>query len=327
MTDQQTAPAWPGLDADVAAYLGDRKMVPMHVAGVEAARAAFEALPQARGPEMHSVDDRTVDGPHGRLRLRIYRPLDEPALPALVYLHGGGMVIGSIETFDRMARLLAEASSAVVVSVDYRLAPEHRYPVASDEAYFAMQWTVENAATLGIDARRVAIGGDSAGAALAAGTALRTRDEGGAAIAFQLHIYAGMGRDDDHDSIREFADGPIITAGDFAWTKGLYLGDDPSTDHPYGVPSLAEDLSGLPPAIVVTASHDPTRDGSEKFGERLRAAGVQTALLRYPGVFHGFIAHTRTQSRARLAMAEVGGLMRAKFAVGPGSAEWTLDGA
>ncbi|WP_018178124.1 alpha/beta hydrolase [Jongsikchunia kroppenstedtii] len=325
MSAPETAPTWPGLDSDVAAYLGNRAMVPMHVAGVEASRAAFEALPQQPGPDMHSVQDRVVEGPHGDLLLRIYRPVDEPDLPAMVYLHGGGLVIGSVRTFDRLARFLAEAARAVVVSVDYRLAPEHPYPVASDETYFAVQWTATNAADLGVDTARIAIGGDSAGAALAAGAALQTRDEGGAPIAFQLHIYGGFERDDTRPSVLEYADGPIITAGDFAWTKDLYLGDDPSKDHPYGVPPLADDLSGLPPAIVLTASHDPSRDGAESFGEQLRDAGVQTALLRYPGVYHGFMMHADDQSRARLAMAELGALMRAKFAVGPGSVAWGLD--
>ncbi|WFR72721.1 alpha/beta hydrolase [Prescottella defluvii] len=255
-----------------------------------------------------------VDGPHGPLRLRIYRPVDAPNLPAIVYFHGGGLVIGSIDTFDRLARLLAQASGAVVVSVDYRLAPEHPYPVATDEAYFATLWTSDNAADLDIDPTRIAVAGDSAGATLAAGVTLQTRDEGGVPLVFQLHLYAGIDRDDTKPSVVEFADGPIITAGDFAWTKNLYLGDDPSRDHPYGVPSLAEDLSDLPSAIVVTASHDPSRDGAEDYAHRLRDAGVQTAVLRYPGVAHGFLMHADHHDRARLALAEIGGLMRAKFA-------------
>lgn len=303
-----------GLDPDVAAYLGTRAdWVPMHVAGVDAARAAFEALEQRPGPEMHSVEDRVVDGPHGALRLRIYRPVDAPNLPAIVYFHGGGLVIGSVDSFDRLARMLAETSGAVVISVDYRLAPEHTYPVANDEAYFATRWTGMHAAELDIDPERIAVAGDSAGADLAAGVTLQTRDEGGVPLLFQLHIYAGIDRDDTRASVLEFADGPIITAGDFAWTKNLYLGEDPARDHPYGVPSSAEDLSGLPPAIVVTASHDPSRDGAEEYAHRLRDAGVQTAVLRYPGVAHGFLMHADQHVRARLALAEIGGLMRAKF--------------
>lgn len=303
------------LDPDVREYLGTRtSWVPMHEAGVEAARAAFEAVPQPPGPPMHRVDDHTVEGPHGPLRIRAYRPVDDGTLPAIVYLHGGGMIMGGLDTFDRLARHLARASGAVVLSVDYRLAPEHRYPVANDEAYFAAQWASAQAGELGIDAGRIALAGDSAGAALAAGVTLQTRDGGGVPIAFQLLIYAGLERDDTLPSVREFADGPIITAGDFAWTKALYLGDDPSRDDQYGVPPLADDLGGLPPAIVVTASHDPSRDGAEHYGQRLRDAGNETALLRYPGVAHGFLMHADTHERARLALDEIGGIMRAKFA-------------
>ncbi|GAA3661860.1 hypothetical protein GCM10022237_22120 [Nocardioides ginsengisoli] len=202
------------------------------------------------------------------------------------------MVIGSTDDFDILARLLAEASGAVVVSVDYRLAPEHPYPTATDEAYFATQWLAASAAELGIDPERIAVAGDSAGATLAAGVALQTRDEDGVPLAFQLHIYAGIDRDDTRPSVLEFADGPIITAGDFAWAKNHYLGD----------------------AIVVTASHDPSRDGAEEYGLRLRDAGVQVALLRYPGVAHGFLMHADHHARARLALAEIGGLMRARLA-------------
>ncbi|MEV5541547.1 alpha/beta hydrolase [Saccharopolyspora shandongensis] len=303
------------LDPDVAAYLAGRNenWVPMHVAGVSAARTALAGLPRRPGPRMHRVEDRVIAGPHGPLRLRIYWPTGADVLPAVAYFHGGGMVIGSIDDFDILARFLAEASGAVVVSVDYRLAPEHPYPVATEEAYAAVQWIGDTAAELGVDPTRVAVAGDSAGATLAAGVALQTRDEGGVPLVFQLHLYAGIDRDDTRPSVLEHADGPIITAGDFAWTKNLYLGDDPSRDHPYGVPSLAADLSGLPDAIVVTASHDPSRDGAEEYGLRLRDAGVQVALLRYPSVAHGFLMHADHHARARLALAEIGGLMRAKL--------------
>ena len=304
------------LDPDVAAYLDQRSAgwVPMHVAGVEASRTALASLPRRTGPEMAHVEDRVLPGPHGPLPVRIYRPTADSGLPAMTYFHGGGMVIGTIDDFDVLARFLAAASGAVVVSVDYRLAPEHRYPVATDEAYFATQWLAASATELDIDASRIAVAGDSAGATLAAGVALQTRDEGGVPLVFQLHIYAGIDRDDTRPSVLEFADGPIITAGDFAWAKNHYLGDDPSRDHPYGVPSLATDLTGLPDAIVVTASHDPSRDSAEEYGVRLRDAGVQVALLRYPGVAHGFLMHADHHARARLALAEIGGLMRAKLA-------------
>ena len=303
------------LDTDVAAYLEARRStwVPMHVAGISASRAALAAMPRRTGPEMHTVEDKILDGPHGSLPVRVYRPSSPTRLPAMAYFHGGGMVIGTIDDFDIVARFLAEASGAVVMSVDYRLAPEHQYPVATEEAWFAVQWLAAHADELDIDAARIAVAGDSAGATLAAGVALQSRDEGGPPLSFQLHLYAGIDRDDTRPSVIEFADGPIITAGDFAWAKNHYLGDDPSLDHPYGVPSLADDLSGLADAIVVTASHDPSRDSAEEYGLRLRDAGVQVAMLRYPGVAHGFLMHADHHSRARLALDEIGGLMRAKL--------------
>lgn len=305
-----------GLDPDVASYLAARQQYwkPMYEAGVEASRTMMESLPRAAAPEMHRVDDRVVPGPHGPIPIRVYRPTEAAVLPAMLYFHGGALVIGSVESFDSMARFLADATGAVVVSVDYRLAPEFPFPVASDEAYAATRWVVDHAAELGADPGRVAVAGDSAGATLAAGVALRARDEGAPAPLFQLLVYPGIDRSLEWPSVREFADGPIVTAGDIPWSMNMYLGDDPSRDHPYGVPSLADDLSGLPPAIVVTASHDVARDGAEDFGCRLRDAGVQTALLRYPGVAHGFLMHAGEHARARLALAEIGGLVRAKFA-------------
>ncbi|MFC7446490.1 alpha/beta hydrolase [Rhodococcus daqingensis] len=303
------------LDPDVASYLAARQQywTPMYEVGVEASRTMMESLPRVAAPEMHSVEDRTLPGPHGTIPVRIYRPREAAILPAMLYFHGGALVIGSIESFDSMARFLADATGAMVVSVDYRLAPEFPYPVASEEAFAATRWVIEHAAELGTDPHRVAVAGDSAGATLAAGVALRARDERSTMPAFQLLIYPGIDRSLDWPSVREFADGPIVTAGDIPWSMNMYLGDDPSRDSPYAVPSLADDLSGLPPAIVVTASHDVARDGAEDYGRRLRDAGVQTALLRYPGVAHGFLMHADSHARARLALAEIGGIARAKF--------------
>ncbi|MFC9787498.1 alpha/beta hydrolase [Rhodococcus sp. NPDC127528] len=305
------------LDPDVASYLSARQQYwrPMYELGVQASRSMMESMPRTPAPEMHAVEDRTLPGPHGPLSVRVYRPNDAATLPAMVYFHGGALVIGSVESFDSMARHLAAATGAMVISVDYRLAPEFPYPVASDEAYAATRWVLENAAELGTEPNLVAVAGDSAGATLAAGVALRARDEQAQSPVFQLLIYAGIDRSLEWPSVLEFADGPIVTAGDIPWSMNMYLGDDPSRDSPYAVPSLAEDLSGLPPAIVVTASHDVARDGAEDYGRRLRDAGVQTALLRYPGVAHGFLMHADAHARARLALAEIGGIARAKFAL------------
>ena len=187
--------------------------------------------------------------------------------------------------------------------------------LAHDEAYAALCWFHEQASVLGVDAGRIGVGGDSAGGGLAAATALRARNEDGPAIAQQVMFYPGLERRCDRPSMREFGDSPFLTAADIDWMKDLYLGDDPATDDEYGTPALASSLAGLPPAIIAVGHADPLRDGVEDYGNRLRDAGVPTAQLRYPGVGHGFAMQTATVARARAAMAEVGALVAARFAV------------
>ncbi|HLS77660.1 MAG TPA: alpha/beta hydrolase [Nocardia sp.] len=305
--------AW---DADVAvlvARIESTRSGPRR--GVEEARRALESIVRPPGPAMASVREAAIDGPHGSIPLRVYRPHAAPATdaPALVWFHGGGMIMGSLDSFDRLARDVAEATGAVVFNVGYRLAPEHRYPVANDEAYAALCWVHEQAARWGVDTTAIGVGGDSAGGGLAAATALRGRDAGGPAIAQQVLFYPGVERRADRPSMREFGDSPFLTAADIDWMKSLYLGDDPSTDDAYGVPALADSLADLPPAVIAVGYGDPIRDGVEAYGDRLREAGVPTAQLRYPGVGHGFAMQTASVARARAAMAEVGALVAARF--------------
>ncbi|WP_431941766.1 alpha/beta hydrolase, partial [Nocardia grenadensis] len=276
---------------------------------------ALESIERPPGPPMQSVRDATADGPHGQIPLRIYRPAAAPPenAPALVWYHGGGMIMGSLHSFDRLARDIADATGAVVCNVDYRLAPEHRYPVANDDAYAALRWLAGNAAAWGVDPARIGVGGDSAGGSLATATALRSRDEDGPAIAQQVLFYPGVERRTDRPSMREFGDSPFLTAADIDWMKSLYLGDDPTTDDAYGVPALAASLADLPPAILAVGYGDPLRDAVEAYGDRLRAAGVPTAQLRYPGVGHGFAMQAPSVARARTAIAEVGALVAARF--------------
>ena len=315
------AAASAGIDPDVAALFTGGRAVgtrPLHELGVEHARTALERAPRSPAPAMRSVEDLEFTGPHGPVAVRVYRPTTDSGTggksPAIVYFHGGGMVMGTIDSFDSVARHLAHESAAVVVSVDYRLAPEYPYPVATDEAWAATCWVQSHAAELAVDPAAIAVAGDSAGGSLAAGVALRARDEASLELVAQLLFYPGLERPEDRPSMLEFADGPILTRRDIVWMKNQYLGPDPSRDTVYGVPALAADLHDLPDAVVVSAQFDPLRDGVEAYGERLRDAGVPTALLRYPGVCHGFLSQTGRTRRAGIAMAEIGALVRQKFA-------------
>lgn len=315
---ENTAAAQAIWDPDVAVIVERtraNRTGPLHELGVEAARHALESIQRPAGPQMRSVRDTTIAGPHGPIPARLYRPAAAPPeqAPALVWFHGGGMIMGSLHSFDRLARDIADATGAVVCNVDYRLAPEYRYPVANDEAYAALVWLTENATAWGVDPARIGVGGDSAGGSLATATALRSRDQNGPAIAQQVLFYPGIERRTDRPSMREFGDSPFLTAADIDWMKNLYLGDAPSTDDAYGVPALADSLAGLPPAILAVGHGDPLRDAVEAYGDRLRAAGVPTAQLRYPGVGHGFAMQAPLVARARAAISEVGALVAARF--------------
>ncbi len=268
------------------------------------------------GPDLPVVTDHLLDGPHGTLRVRQYAVSSAGTRAALVYFHGGGMVIGSIEYCDALCRRLCAESGASVFSVDYRLAPEHRYPVASEEAYFAVAWVVSQADRLGVDPMRVAVGGDSSGGSLAAGVTLRARDEGGPRLALQLLAYPGLERVRDRPSMRDFGDGPGITRATIEWMKEQYLGPDPATDTPYGVPALAESLADLPEAVVVVADVDPLRDGVEAYVNRLAAAGVQTTTMRYPGVLHGFLSNLSRLARADRCASDMAAALGSRLGLG-----------
>ncbi len=306
----------PALDPDAAARVESLGYIPpMRQRGLAAIRAAIESapLPDAM-PEMVEITDADIPGPAGPLSTRIYRPTDESAHPVLIYFHGGGLVMGSNHSFEPLARALASASGAAVVAVDYRLAPESAPPAQFDDAFAATEWASRNAESLGLDADRLAVVGDSAGGALAAGVALAARDRGGPAICVQVLLYPGLDRDMSAPSITSLTDAPILTRDDIDYLHGLADGDaDPPRD-PYLVPAYAADLSGLPPTITVTAGCDPIQDWGERYAARLRDAGVQTTITRYPGMYHGFLMRSDATARGRLAIAEIGALLQAKFA-------------
>ncbi len=265
---------------------------PLHTLSPEDARAAYAALAVARTGtgDAASTEDLVVAGPAGDVPVRVYRPegADAPA-PVCVFFHGGGWVIGSIETHDALCTALAARSGVVIVSVEYRLSPEAPYPAALDDCLAATRWVADNAAELAVDPRRLAVGGDSAGGNLAAAVAIRARDEGAPAIAFQLLVYPVLDHSFDQPSYVENAEGYFLTADGMRWFSSHYLGGTSPTE-PLAAPLHAPDLTGLPPALVLTAEFDPLRDEGEAYGARLSEAGVATTVRRYDGMVHGFVS-------------------------------------
>lgn len=304
------------LDPDAAARVASfGEIAPMRQRGLAAVRAGLESAPPPETmPAMAGVTETLVPSGAGDVPVRIYRPTTDSDSPVLVYFHGGGLVMGSNHSFEPLARELAAASAATVVAVGYRLAPEAAPPAQFDDAYVATEWVYRNAAELGIDADRLAVIGDSAGGSLAAAVALAARDRQGPRICAQVLLYPGLDRDMTVASITLMPVAPLLTRDDIDYMHALVDGDaGPPTD-PYLVPAYAADLSGLPPAIVVTGGCDPIRDWGERYADRLRDAGVQTTVTRYPGVYHGFLMRSDATARGRLAIAEIGALLRAKFA-------------
>ncbi|NHM31468.1 alpha/beta hydrolase [Neobacillus terrae] len=262
---------------------------PMDSLSPEEARATTDFSALAGEPEeVGKVENQTIAGPGGEIPVRIYTPKGEGPFPALVYYHGGGWVIGNLETVDVPCRLLANRANCVVVSVDYRLAPEHKFPAAADDSYAAAKWVVDNAASIQVDAERVAIGGDSAGGNLAAVVALMARDKGEISLAYQMLVYPVTNHSYATESYTENADGYLLTKDSMVWFWNHYLQSEEDGKNPYASPLLAEDLSGLPPALVLTGEFDPLRDEGEAYAERLREAGVQVEAKRYDGMIHGY---------------------------------------
>jgi acetyl esterase len=235
-----------------------------------------------------SVVNRTVPGPAGEIPVRVYTPAGAAPLPVVVYFHGGGWVIGDLEVVDRPCRLLASVSGAIVVSVDYRLAPEHRYPAAFDDCYAATTWVAEHAGELGGDPTRLAVAGDSAGGNLGAAVALAARDRGGPVLAAQLLVYPVTDFNFGTESYRENREGYLLTKASMIWFWAHYLGAQALDKDPYACPLRADDLAGLPPAYVATSEYDPLRDEGEAYARRLREAGVAVTARRFDGMLHGF---------------------------------------
>jgi acetyl esterase len=262
-----------------------------------------------------SVEDRAIPGPAGEIPLRVYSPLSaQPTYGVVTYFHGGGWVIGDLESHDAVCRALSNATESVVVSVDYRLAPEHRYPAAADDAYAATVWVAQHAADLGADSTRLAVAGDSAGGNLAAAVSMMARDRGGPSIAHQALIYPVVDATFDTPSYVENGTGYSLGMADMQWFWDQYAHPDVRSE-PYAAPLRAAHFGDLPPALVLTAEYDPLRDEGEVFAARLREAQVEVTLTRYAGMMHGFIGMLGIFEQSRAAVAEIGTAVRTAFAV------------
>jgi len=255
--------------------------------GVRDAARRFQGRPV---PILH-VEDRSIPGPLGSIPVRVYRPSDEAKLPIVVYYHGGGFTWGDLDTHDRLCRKLSNRSGAIVVSVAYRLAPEHVFPAAVEDAYAALEWAAQKGGEISGDPSRIAVAGDSAGGNLAAVMALKSRDLNGPKIALQVLYYPGMNMADLRTkSMEDFAEGYFLTRAQIQFNCNQYVPAAADRSLPYASPLLAPDHRGLPPALIITAGFDPLRDSGEKYARELADAGVPTHLSRYEGVVHGFLS-------------------------------------
>jgi acetyl esterase len=256
----------------------------------EQLRQMFAAMSAPETVAIAQVEDRGIPGPAGDIPVRIYTPDADTPAPAIVYYHGGGWVIGGLDTHDGACRAFANATGAVVVSVDYRLAPEHPFPAPVDDAVAALAWVHGNAEALGVDADRIAVAGDSAGGNLAAVVSQVARDQGGPPICFQLLIYPVTDHEFDSVSMHDNATGYFLTRDAMRWFYSHYLSDESEGANPLVSPLRAEDLAGLPPAFVITAEYDPLRDQGMAYAGALQAAGTPCDARTYGGMFHGFLS-------------------------------------
>ncbi len=315
MTD--TEPLDPDL-ADVIAEFEERGVPPWHALSVGSARRLEDELFSAgRGPEMATVQEYGIDGPGGELPLRVYRPKTNSGdpLPALVFYHGGGWTLGTLDSADDICRELATRVGCVITSVDYRLAPEHPFPAALEDASVAAEWVRAHAQSLGADPARVGVAGTSAGGNLAAATALYAESDGRPPYACQVLLYPIADRSFTTDSYRENADGPLLTRRDMEWFWERYLRSPVDEHHPFASVLRAPDpLFGDTPGVVATAGHDPLRDEGRSYADRLdEHAGVDAH--HFPSLCHGFCSLTDDVPAADAAFEAIGESIRAQLGV------------
>lgn len=291
--------------------------------GVAGARGFVNAFIDLEGPaqDVAEVRDLSAPGPDGNsVAVRVYRPSADDQLPVLMYFHGGGHVIGDIEVADKPCRQLANVTGCVVVSVEYRLAPEHRAPAGAEDCYAATQWAAANGPLIGADPARLGVSGDSAGGGIAASVALMARDRGGPALDLQVLIYPMADLSDfPYPSRVDNAEGYLLTSRALGWFATQFLDKADDIANPYVSPASATDLAGLPRAVVVTAGYDPLRDEGNAYAARLSAAGVPVLHLENPSMIHGFIWMAGVVDHARVVFDQIGAYTREHLHAGAGS--------
>lgn len=290
---------------------------PLHTLSVADARARMASAFISTGEreEVHQIEEHTIPTPNGGINARLYRPCSEVGIPAILFFHGGGWILNSIETHDSLCRSLANLTRAVVVSVDYRLAPESKYPAASDDAWDAAQWLALNALPLGIDVHRIAVAGDSSGATLATVVALRTRETDNLKLCAQLLAYPVT----DHceagaTSYATHASGYSLGRDTMRWFWSHYVNEAPVLNDPYLCPLQAKSLTEMPPTYLITAEFDPLHDEGEAYAHRLKEAGVPVQYECLQGHMHGFLMQTRFLDDAKDALTRAADFLRNLFA-------------
>ncbi len=306
------------VDPCFTALLADRRNElrppPPHVTLAELRQANRDFLTSPRAPAVHAVDEVIIAGPGGPLAVRVYRPSAETPLPAAAFFHGGGFVLGDLDTHDYLCRRLAIEAGCVIVATDYRLAPETRYPGAIEDCHAALAWIAGNGAALGVDAGRLAVCGDSAGANLAVATALLARGRG-PALRHMALLYPMADAACDSPSMRDFARGYLLTDAAVRWFWEQYLADAAGRTDPLAS-VLRADLAGLPPTTLLTAEFDPLRDEGEALAARLDAAGVPVTATRHAGMIHGFVGMPQLTPVADVAIGELATGLSSAYRVG-----------
>ena len=287
---------------------------PLESLSPEEARASF-TFPQGEVEQVGKVEDRTIPGPESEIPIRVYYPKEaKDVYPALVFYHGGGWVIGNIETHDNICRALTNIANCVTISVDYRLAPEHKFPAAVDDCYAAVKYVYDHAGEFQVDRRRIAIGGDSAGGNLAAVTAHLTKERKTPEICFQLLFYPSTNLGGEPTaSMLENSKGYFLEQGTMEWFRDCYINSEEDKMNPLVSPSLNKDFTGLPPALVITAEYDPLRDEGEDYAKKLAAAGVKVESVRYDGTIHGFVSMAAFIELGKKALEKAGTALKKAF--------------